>query len=158
MQPAQSWCNTSAHDQAGCLAVEISNACQEPVAPIAVVVTPVYDPSSGLVVDCIKCCARLTVKHCQILGSIEYPASRVAVVCVRIAYHLPQPVDCPISSLARYLCLSITVKIVDHELRVVGPGSDVPSEVDPPHMRAVQLVRIEKDLACISIVRVVMRV
>ena len=76
----------------------------------------------------------------------------------RVADHRAHAVDRSVRGLARDLGFPVAVEVVDHELRVVRAGADVAAEVDAPQPRAVELVGVEVDVACVAGLRVVFRV
>ena len=60
--------------------------------------------------------------------------------------------------LAGYLGHAVAIEVVHHELRVVGAGTDVRTEIDSPHPRTVELVPIEVGRPRVSLLRIVMGV
>ena len=56
------------------------------------------------------------------------------------------------------LGLAVAVEVVDHELRVVRAGADVLPQVDAPQPPAVELVRVQVDVAGAARLRVVLGV
>ena len=75
----------------------------------------------------------------------------VAVVCVRIANYYTETVDRSIGSLHGYLSFSVAIEIVNDELRVVSPGTNVSAKIDPPQPGAVQFVCVDIDVASVAI-------
>ena len=60
--------------------------------------------------------------------------------------------------LADELGTTVAIEVVDEELRVVGPGTDVLSQVDTPELGAVELVGIEVDIARLATDGVILKV
>ena len=51
--------------------------------------------------------------------------------------------------------MSVAVEVVDHELRVVGTGTDVFTQIDAPKFRAIQLKAVDDDITRIAVVGIV---
>ena len=146
------------HDERGVLAVEVRDAREEPVDPVAVGITPRTDrPPARLVVDRVDRRAGLPVEDGEVLGPAQDVAARVAVVGARVADHGADAVDRAVGRLERHLRAPVAVEVEHLELRVVRAGADVHAEVDAPQARAVELHRFGVDLAGVARLRVVLR-
>ena len=102
--------------------------------------------------------AGMAVEDREELRAAEHVAGRGAVVGGGIADDVPETIDRAVGGFAGDFGATVAVEIVDHELRVVRSGADVPPKVDPPEARAVQLVGIEENVAGVTALRVVLRV
>ena len=134
-------------DGAGVLAVEIGGRGEEAVHAVSVAVAPVLDvPARHRVVDGVERRAALAVEHGEELRSLEDVALFVAVVGLAVADHGAGGVDGAVGRLHDQLGPAVGVEVVQLGLRVVRPGADVGAHVDPPQLRAVELVGIEVDV------------
>ena len=81
-----------------------------------------------------------------------------AVVLRRVANHGAAAIDRAVGRLARDFGAAVAVEVVDHELRVVRAGPDVPAEIDPPEPRAIDPVGVDELTARQSCAGVVTRI
>ena len=63
----------------------------------------------------------------------------------------------PWSRLTHQFCASVAIKVINHELRVVGTGTNVHAEVDTPQLAAVEFVTVKKDIIGLVALRIVLR-
>ena len=149
----------AAHHQRRVLAVEVGDAAEEAVDAVAVGVAPRADvPAARKVVDGVDRGAGLPVEDREELRAGEDVAAAVAVVRVGVADHRAFAVDRSVGRLHGDFRSSVAVVVEDLELRVVRASADVAPEVDAPQARAVELDRLDIDVAGVSRSRVVLRV
>ena len=63
----------------------------------------------------------------------------------------------PWSRLAHQLCASVAIKVVNHELRIVGTGTNVHAEVDTPKLCPVELIAVDEHVVGLVALRIVLR-
>ena len=80
------------------------------------------------------------------------------VVGILVANRPALSVHSSVTGLHHHLRLTVTVKVIHHELSVVRPGTDVASEVNSPESASVQFVAVEEHIASISVVGIVVGV
>ena len=108
----------------------------------------------------------LTVEHGEVFGSGEDASALVTIVGVVVSltdvsivgslgYITSCAVDGTWRRLADEFSMSVAVEVVDHELRVMGTGSDILTQIDAPKFRAIQLKAVDDDIASVAVVRVV---
>ena len=133
--------------------VQIGHTSQETVSTVAVVVIPealcwigtglVHLACAGrIVVDGVHGCTRHAVENSQIFRSCQHMSQSLThrpgvtivdgITCIldfingsSLGDILALAVGTSRSSLANHLCLAVAVKVVDHELGVMGTGTDI---------------------------------
>jgi hypothetical protein len=75
-----------------------------------------------------------------------------------VADHATSRVGRAVGGFTRKFRPPVAIEIVDHELGVVGAGPDIAAEIDAPESCAIQFVGVEKHVARIAGLRVVLRV
>jgi len=122
-----------AEHRAGPLAIQVGRAGQEPVDPVAVVVAPGRHRAAGrVVVDRGHLAARQAVENREVLGPRKDIAGGIAVIRRVVirgrgtqGKEVTRPVTGPRRGLAHQLGLTIPIIVIDLELGVVRPRSDV---------------------------------
>ena len=100
---------------------------------------------------------RQAIEHGQIfLSAIDTSGRRAPVLFIVgsldsvVSSRLIHVVACTVlgagSRLAHHLSQTVAIEVIDHELRVVGTGTDVHAEVDAPQLRTVELIAVDKDI------------
>ena len=118
--------------------VQESDGCQEPVNPVPVVIAPrLHVTAWWQVVDCLHNFTRQTVEDREIFGSIKNASPSVASFLVapvldRVSNDRSFSVYRSISSFHHQFSSPITVKVIYHELCVVGTSAYVLPQIDSP--------------------------
>ncbi len=150
---------TAAHNNARIHTVKISHAGQETVNAVTPAVAPfAYIAARLLIIGRIYRRACSTVKYSQIFRPFKDKSILVAIIGILVAYHVAYAVNRTIGSFADNLRLTIVVEVVGHHLRVVRTGTDVYTQIYPPQLSPVQLIRIQQHLARIALVRIIFAV
>ena len=110
--------------------------------------------------------AILSTEHGEVFRSLHYASTGSAVVGVVVGmdyggiggsccHVLPLAISGSRCCLANNFRLSIVVEVINEELGVVCPSPDVLAEIDAPQLPSIKLVSVDDDVACISVVGVV---
>ena len=78
----------------------------------------------------------LTIEYGEVFRTTEYASTFVAIICLVICLTdvgivgslgnvTTSTVNTARCSLTDEFCMSVTVKVIDHKLRIMGPGTDV---------------------------------
>ena len=117
----------------------------------------------------MDCFAGQSVKDGQQFLASLHTSFLVAMVSL-VVYHPYSIIICSLRNitscgierarccLAYKLSTSIEIEVIDKELGIVSPGTDITSEVNPPQLRAVEAVTVENDIACISVMGIIVGV
>lgn len=140
------------------MAIQVGNTGEKAIAAIAVTVIATISALAAptingiavrYVVDGLQSSAGLAIEDGEVLGPIQNASITFVVfinnsiILARITYDVADAVHSAIGCLACHLCASITIQIVDHELRVMLPIADVFTKIDAPQMRAIEIVGIK---------------
>ena len=135
------------HHDAGPNTVEIADAHQEPVDPVAVGITPVGHSTAGNVAVPGQLFPRPAVEYRQEFRPFEDKAVGVDMVRFAVAVDITDrcggAVDRSFRRPDGNLGLSVAVQVVDDEGSIVSAFADVFPQVDPPEQRAVSLVSFQ---------------
>ncbi len=122
-----------AHDDAWPDTVQISYAGQEAVAAVGACIAPAGQVAAfGQIVGCVEGLSGLAAENGQIFRAGEYTAVGGAMVGGGVTDDFSQSVDGAVSGFHYDFRLIVSVKIINHELGVVGAGADIASEIDAP--------------------------
>jgi hypothetical protein len=148
---------TARENRAGPVAVEVGHAAEKAVDPVAVGVAPIADGAArGQVVRGLHRRAGLAVEYGDELRAAENTAVGIAVIDRGRTDHHAGPVHRAVRGLGHDLGLAVAIEIIGHHRRVVGTGTNVLAQVDPPHASPVELVSIEQDVASLAGLRIVL--
>src|SRR5262249_62270151 len=78
-----------------------------------------------------------------------------AEIRVRISDHLPRATACAVGGLADDFGFAVSIEVIHLKLRVVGAGAYIATEVYAPKACAVELIGVNKNVACVAVLRVV---
>src|SRR5262249_13819187 len=126
---------------------------------IAVTISPIRDGAAGrLEVGRGPYRPGLTVEDRQKLRTAEDTTGGVAEIRIRVSDHLASPAARAVGGLAYHFRLALSVVVIHLKLRVVGAGAYVATEINAPKAGAVELVGVDKYIACVAVLRVVLLV
>jgi len=147
------------HNKARPFTVQIGDACQKPVHAVAVSVSPVLKPAPRrIVIHGCQFPSRFPVKNRQIFRPVQNSSIFISVIGSLIADHPSGSVNRSVSRLHGDFRFSVAVKIIDHQLGIMGARADVFPEMNPPHECPVKLIGIDDDFSGIAVVRVIFRI
>ena len=138
---------SSAHHEAGAQAVEVGDAGQVALRAVAIAVASPRSHTSArrVIGDGGYFGSGLAVEDREVFCAGDDHASRVAEVEV-------------FGVVAHEHGFPVAVEVIDHELGIVGPCADIPTQVDAPQLRAVHFVAIEIYLAGVAVEGIIARI
>lgn len=140
---------TTTHDNARPDSVKVRHTRQEPVhsiagrviAAVAADSTPAADVApGGDVIGCYQCGTRQSVEDREKLRPVEDLPFPVDPIRIGLADHGFFSIDGSIRRLAGNLGSTVAIKIIDHELSIMGAFTDISAEIDSPQKRTVYFV------------------
>ena len=153
---------SAAHHYTGMDAIQIGNSCQETVASVGAVISPICQISACRnIIDSLHSGTCASIEDGEVLITLQNATligrgTRFTIVGCGIPDHFTLSVDSSVRSLHDDLRTAVAIKIIHHELSVVRTCTDIVSHINTPEPFTRKPVAIEEDISSIAIMGIIM--